>query len=317
MTKRHLHCAVVFAVFLLYIFTPFPRCAFAGGPSRQTPESVIGFANHLLAEGDAYRAVTEYQAFIFFFPRNPRIWEAWFYMGRAYRDQGLWDDALTVFRKVALSAPEESPWTNEAALEIGRTLVDAGRQESAATAMEGIARSPRWEGIREQALYMAAWARMDAGDFDGALLTLQEIPSDGPLGIRSSALRDAVTDERGRIQRRSPLIAGTLSAILPGSGHAYIGKPKEALTSFLLNAAFIAGAVIAFQDGYYVSGGLLSLFELSWYFGGITTAVDGARSFNRDREKAWIEDLKNRLGPEANASASKRTMGGLRLTVHF
>ena len=86
MIKRRLHCAIVFAVFfLLYIFTPFPRFALAGAPSRQTPESVIGFANHLLAEGDAYRAVTEYQAFIFFFPRNPRIWEAWFYMGRAYR----------------------------------------------------------------------------------------------------------------------------------------------------------------------------------------------------------------------------------------
>jgi hypothetical protein len=57
-------------------------------------------------------------------------------------------------------------------------------------------------------------------------------------------------------------VAAGLAALLPGSGHLYAGHPKDALTSFLLNGAFIAGAAAAIRNGYPITGGILSFFEL-------------------------------------------------------
>jgi hypothetical protein len=44
------------------------------------------------------------------------------------------------------------------------------------------------------------------------------------------------------IQQKSPAVAGTLAAILPGAGHLYTERPRVALVAFLLNVAFIVSA---------------------------------------------------------------------------
>jgi hypothetical protein len=89
-------------------------------------------------------------------------------------------------------------------------------------------------------------------------------------------------------------VAGTLSAVLPGSGHLYAGRPGQAASSFLLNALFIAGAVIAFQNDSPVLGGILVFFELGWYQGGIRSAAQAAREENQKQERKYRRGLKQK-----------------------
>ncbi len=270
------------------VLTAWTDSAWALAPLREDPQKVMGFAHALLAEGDAYRAVSEYQTFLFLFPHHPRSAEAWFSMGKAYQADGQWEEALRAFGQATHAEAGETLWAHQAALETGETLLRAGRPVAAARALEEVARTPEWQAIRGKAIHRAAWAWMHARAWGEALRMLQGMaPEDDPQG-RSQALVREILEEVPKLPQRSPWVAGGLAALLPGSGHLYVGRPKEAITSFLLNGAFIAGAVWAIREGYPVTGGILSFFELGWYLGGISTASRGAEQFNRDEESRWL-----------------------------
>jgi hypothetical protein len=52
-------------------------------------------------------------------------------------------------------------------------------------------------------------------------------------------------DRIEEIPQKSPATAGLLAAVLPGSGHLYIERYRDAGIAFVLNAAFIWGMVEA------------------------------------------------------------------------
>ncbi len=75
--------------------------------------------------------------------------------------------------------------------------------------------------------------------------------------------------------------AALFAALLPGSGHLYIGRKQDALVAFGLNASFLAAAVTSFMKKNIVMGLLFSFFELGWYTGNIYSAASGADKANQ------------------------------------
>jgi tetratricopeptide (TPR) repeat protein len=264
-------------------------CADAPPALRGDPEKLLGFAHHLSGEGDAYRAVTEYRAFLFLHPGHSKEREAWFFLGKALQQEREWDQALEAFLRTAEGDGGNGPWAEAAVLEYGETLLRAGQPAAAARALEEVADSPRWKLIRGKALYRAAWAWMQSREWGRADRALERIPPDDPLGRAAEERREEIARDVFSLPRRDSLLAGGLAAVLPGSGHLYCGRIKEALTSFLLNGVFIAGAVFAIREGYPISGGILSFFELGWYLGGIESASQAAERFNREQESQWLK----------------------------
>ncbi len=55
-------------------------------PSRVgiSPEQLLTFADHLLREGEYFRAITEYRRFLFIYPEEPRRAMALFRVGQAF-----------------------------------------------------------------------------------------------------------------------------------------------------------------------------------------------------------------------------------------
>ena len=99
-----------------------------------------------------------------------------------------------------------------------------------------------------------------------------------------------------RLERKSPALAGTLSALLPGAGQLYTERPRQAGIAFALNAAFIYGAFEAWDNEDYAVAGILSLFELGWYGGNIYNAMNNAHKFNRRREQLFLDRFRQRFG---------------------
>ena len=79
---------------------------------------------------------------------------------------------------------------------------------------------------------------------------------------------------------KSPFRAGLYNAILPGAGYFYVGQVQSGITSFLLNALFIAATHKFFQDGQVAAGIITLGFEFGWYFGGIKGANLAAKQYN-------------------------------------
>jgi hypothetical protein len=116
---------------------------------------------------------------------------------------------------------------------------------------------------------------------------------DDPLCIYSEFLGDY------NLKKKSIDKAQLYNAILPGAGYLYVGQKNTALTSFLINALFIAAAYQFFERGYPAAGLITASLETGWYFGGIYGAGLAAKEYNQCLFEKSAEDtlVENKLFP--------------------
>jgi len=81
--------------------------------------------------------------------------------------------------------------------------------------------------------------------------------------------------------KKSPTTAGTLNAVLPGAGYWYVGQKQTAITSFLINALFIAATYQFITHDQLAAGIITGSMEMGWYIGGINGARLAAHQYNK------------------------------------
>ena len=250
------------------------------------------FVNHLYDKQDYYRALSEYQRFVFLFPKDHRTDQAKLQIGRCYRREGKGDKAFTYLIRLFNSRAEE-PVGPEALLEMIAIREEQKRYPRAIYwAEQFIERYPDYREL--DTVYLSlAWLQIDSGRYESAMATLERIQPKSKHYPRARSLRQAL-DQRPERGERSPVTAGVLSGVLPGSGHLYAGRPGQAASSFLLNTLFITGAVLAFEHDSPVLGGILVFFEMGWYVGGIRSAAQAAREENQKDESKYRRELKEK-----------------------
>ena len=250
------------------------------------------FVTHLYDKQDYYRALSEYQRFVFLFPKDHRTDQAKLQIGRCYRREGKADKAFSYLIRLFNSRAEE-PVGPEALLEMIAIREEQKRYPRAIYwAKQFIERYPDYREL--DTVYLSlAWLLIDSGRYESAMATLERIQPKSKHYPRARSLRQALHQrpERGE---RSPVTAGVLSGVLPGSGHLYAGRPGQAASSFLLNTLFITGAVLAFEHDSPVLGGILVFFEMGWYVGGIRSAAQAAREENQKDESKYRRELKEK-----------------------
>jgi hypothetical protein len=110
------------------------------------------------------------------------------------------------------------------------------------------------------------------------------------LGARAQALHARYRESR----RKSPALAGVLSAILPGSGQVYAGSWQGAAVALVLNAISIGATVELARRELYVASALTGTAASIFYVGSILNAADLARRHNEiaaEPERAALERL--------------------------
>jgi len=80
--------------------------------------------------------------------------------------------------------------------------------------------------------------------------------------------------------RKSPCLAMTYNAFLPGLGYAYIGQSQSAITSFTINLLTTAASYYYFKKGNWGAGAIFASLEVGWYLGGIYGAGLEAQEYN-------------------------------------
>jgi putative component of membrane protein insertase Oxa1/YidC/SpoIIIJ protein YidD len=89
---------------------------------------------------------------------------------------------------------------------------------------------------------------------------------------------------------RSPLLAGILGTVLPGSGYLYAGRYGEAFSAFSFNALLGWGIYSLFHNHNTGSGILLSTIAVPFYLGNIAGGYNAAAAVN---DKARANELAN------------------------
>jgi tetratricopeptide (TPR) repeat protein len=270
-----------------------------GLSEARTPDPYLDFAIHLLDEGDYYRAITEAKRFLFLHPDSPRRYEAWMTIGRAEYQSGRYQQAFTAFAQ-ATTQKDNPDRAAEALIQAGMAREKSGSPEAAEEFYQGVIHStelPRGKSfdLRNRARFRLGWMNMEAGNYAAARKWFEAVDARHQLHVSARNLAERSL-EGDSLPRRSPATAGFMSAVLPGAGQLYAGRPVDAGLAFGLNAAFLWGTIEAYNNESWAVFALLGLMEVGWYGGNIYNAVNGAHIYNREKREEYMKDIRRDYG---------------------
>jgi tetratricopeptide (TPR) repeat protein len=278
-----------------FCLVPAPQ-AHSEGIEEQ--ERLFVFAGQLMEDEDYYRAITEYKRFISYFPEDRRIPLCHLNIAHAYLNGGKIDTALEQLRQIGQDFKGTAA-AERADYEMGRTYFISGRYEEAGKTLSQFITTYPLSGHLDSARVLLGWSLVQLWELEQAAAVFSEV---GETNLQYPFAQALAQELRGGVSvpRKSPLLAGVMSGILPGAGQAYTGRYSEGFTSFLLNGAFIWAIVELFSHGNEVAGLVLGFFEVGWYSGGVFGAVNDAHKYNRKARKEFIQTLLDRYPLEPN-----------------
>ena len=276
---------------------------------------ILDFAAQLMLQKEYYRAITEYRRFLFRFPNDKRGSMAHFRIGLALYRGRSYGEALTAFGKIAEAYPE-LPHGKLARLWMGECLMMQGKFEAAENLYSAAILRLAGEQLGDHADYRHAWALLNKHEWQEARMRFQNLPGTHSFHESAQHIADAIPDIE-HYPRKSPLLAGVLSAALPGSGQLYIGRRGDAWLAFLLNSLFVVGIVEALNHDRPAVAGMLGLFEAGWYAGNIYGAVNGAHKYNAHQAARFIQEMKNQFPYAPPNYSPTAAFNGIRLGLRY
>ncbi|HAS82335.1 MAG TPA: hypothetical protein DCS43_06590, partial [Verrucomicrobia bacterium] len=283
MNKNYVHLGVILNCVLVM--------SAVAGPAADAP---LSFPDALFAEKDYYRAITEYKRVAHLHPATDVAANARYMIGLSYFRGEKWDAAQAAFQQLnRMEVPD--PLARRALLMMGECAYRNGDYGTALDLFQTFAvEHPEDPKAEDAGMRMAqSYVHLEKEPF--AVQQAERMITQDPPSERVARMHTAL-QEIDRIPRKSPRLAGALSAVLPGAGQLYTGRSGDALLSFLLNSGLIIAAVVAFNNDEPVAGGLIAAVELTWYSGNIYGAVNAAHKYNRDQRSRFIENLDFQCG---------------------
>ena len=297
--------------FFLLVLLAIPL--YAGQERVLDPESQFQFAEQYFEKGEYYRAIGEYERFIYFFPDSPGVELVEYKIGLSYLKGERYQQAIEVFERV-IDEYQDTEYALKSYLGKSKAYVLLGRYDTALTSLNNLITIAPDQKIRDEAYYRKAWVYLEMGLWGRAGESFEEISDQN----RDRYPIENLTHEihtKTPLKQKNPTAAGVL-AIVPGAGHLYCERPRDALISFLLNGAMIYAAYEAFDEDLEGLGVVLTFFELGFYAGNIYSAVSSAHKYNRDAKERFLNQLRGRTGM-ALSLAKPHDCKSLMLTWRF
>lgn len=260
-----------------------------------TDELQLGLADSFMAEGEYYRAITEYKKFLYFFPDADQTAYVQLQIGMAYYHGGECAQAIKIFATVRQHYPSEQFST--AAFYEGVCRNRLKDPQLARDNFERVVASDPGANQSADALAGVSLTALDLGDWAGSRQALERLAGGYPETSQGKAAQDAlplVKDAEVR-PRKSLLAAGAMSAIVPGSGYIYTERYRDGLMSFLVNGLFIAGTVVAIDHENYPAAALIGGAGLPFYLGNIYGSANAANKWNMNIALELRKELALRL----------------------
>jgi len=266
-----------------------------------------------MEKGEYEKAAYEFERFIHFFPDDPQVPTARLLIGVCRLRDRHFDAAREVFLGIVSSEPA-IPVAGKALLLLGESYYQQGISTEAAYYLRQVIEKYPQVELKDTALYRLGWIEMQAGRWTDASHTFSEVSKESLY--YESAQKLAAESPRGEeLSIKSPAYAGTLAALVPGLGHAYVTRYRDAAVAFVLNGLFIWATVESFHEDHEVLGGILGALEIGWYSGNIYSAVNCAHKYNRRTQEEFRNSLKDQF--DLNLVVGDNRCVGLALKFWF
>ncbi|MBU4211313.1 MAG: tetratricopeptide repeat protein [Verrucomicrobia bacterium] len=230
-----------------------------------------------------------------------------------YYKGNRWENAITWFLKIQNQSPQ-SAIGKRAMLNIAEIYYEQRQYNQAVDLLEKFLKEHKHESAANQdppaneAKIMLGLCYLQFGNTAWAAEIAGGISSNVPQYSAADALAKAA-EHFDEIPRKSPVLAGGLSAVLPGAGQIYAQRPVDAAVAFILNGLLIFATYEAFDNDINVLGGMLAVVELSFWGGNVYNAVNNAHKYNRREKDNFFNKLHLKSGfftaPSQNAGTTK------------
>jgi tetratricopeptide (TPR) repeat protein len=252
------------------------------------PNRQFHFAEQYFQRGEYYRAIGEYERFIYWFPEAEEVELARYRIGLAYLKGERFEEAIAAFDHLIEEHPD-SGYAVKSYLEMSNAFVQLGRYDEAIVNLHSLITISSDEDIQDEAYYQCGWVYLKKGEPDDAQGCFNKISPQNREKYRLEQLLKEL-DKGKQLKRKDPSVAGLL-AIVPGAGHVYCERYRDALVSFLVNGALIFAAYEAFDEDQNALGGIITLLEVGFYSGNIYSAVSSAHKYNRRERDRFLKYL--------------------------
>ncbi|MGD8434607.1 MAG: tetratricopeptide repeat protein [Syntrophobacterales bacterium] len=266
----------------VYARSPLP-------PMEFTPEQVLEFAHHLFSEQEYFRAIGEYQRFLFLYPDHPQAQNAALRIVQCYFRGKRWQQALEAVNAFLRDYPQSSlRW--EARFLKARTLDNLSRGEEARKEYGAIIEDQPGRPLVAEAWYLIGLSYAKEGRWLEADQALSQVGSEDLFYARAQKVQQIVAEE-SEARRKDPALAGFLAALVPGAGHLYCDRPRDAAIAFVFTGAFAWATYEAFNQDHEGAGVVLALITAAFYGGNIYSAANVAHKYNDRQERRQQERL--------------------------
>jgi tetratricopeptide (TPR) repeat protein len=282
-------------IFTILLLLPILFSAAADSPAATITldsDDMMTYALSLIKKGDYDTALHELKRLIHFFPREPIIPRARYYEGLCLLGKGDHEKARAVFHQIARES-ENDRLKAMALFKIGESYYGQGiYKESDYYFMRVLNMRPGGK-LKNAAFYMLGWSRADQDKWDEASQYFGKVEGDEQIALISKRLAHDLLDAE-KLPEKDPVKAGVMAGLLPGMGHAYVNRYRDALIAFLMNGLFVWAAAESFNKDHEVLGGILTFLELGWYSGNIYSAVNVAHKYNKDLRQNFRDRIRQR-----------------------
>ncbi len=267
---------------LVAIFAALPALLSAAEKEIVVTEEVqLKLGDAFLDEGEYYRAVTEYKKFLFLFPDSEKADYALLRVGLAHYRGQEYETAAHTFAAVREKV-EGGRYAADSGYFEGLSLWKLGRFDRAEMTFERVVALTPSSEYAPLALLGKSLVSFDAKNTPDCRKELERFLSSYPQDARAKNVREtiALLDENRELPRKSPVTAGVMSAIVPGSGYMYAGRYADGITALIVNGLFIAGTIVAVHQENYAVAAIVGGIGLPFYVGNIYGSANAATKWN-------------------------------------
>ena len=273
---------VLYILYLLIFFSFFfPNSSLASENGIfLTKEIQLKMADTFMEEGEYYRAITEYKKYLILFPDAEKTDYVMYRIGIAYYSGEEYKSSLQAFSSIRENFPESQYMPMSTYYE-GLSYLKLKMYENAKTSFESLANSYPGSEIAPSALIASSLVSFEQEDIISCQYVLEKVVSQYPQDSRSENAKKAIglVEQYKDLPEKSQVLAGIMSALIPGSGYIYAEHYGDGVTAFLVNALFITGTVTALNQENYAVAAIVGGIGLPFYLGNIYGSANAAKKW--------------------------------------
>jgi outer membrane protein assembly factor BamD (BamD/ComL family) len=257
-----------------------------------TEEMQLKIADAFMAEGEYYRAITEYKKFRIVFPDSDKTDYVLFKTGLAYYQGEEYESCARSLGALRQKYPE-SGYAAQSQYFEGLAYWKLKKYQDAKAVFQTLPGVHPNSDYAPLGLTADALLALDQENVTASRQGLERLVTTYPDYLESTKATDAMKllDQYQNLPKKSAALAGIMSAVVPGSGYFYAGHYGDGITAFLINGLAIAGTVTAISQENYAVAAIVGGIGLPFYFGNIYGSANAAKKWNI----AVRKDLRNKL----------------------